>query len=805
MALVSYSVFLRSMTTGLALLSLFNPVLSGHDPEELPLSDTLIIQDAPGFVYRTTFLSNSSQSGAESSASFSGTQIPIDGYSKHAEIQVEGVRWSVYEDLRSRDGHIIFASVDGHQRVFPKTAEASFWQESSKYPRNLGLKMSDVGMNLRDLLADRLLEEGEPIEEKVAAIIPPLGSLRPGAPGGPASWTSFVGNVHANDNAPIFGYGNTRSYQPIQKFPLKSSRQRWEGYVGGWMPAVRKIHPVSATDYTELIIFGDVDAPDPFIIQTWHRTAQVLNGKITKVLYGKSYPEFRPTKLNPKAEEFYTALFRFGNYWQKHLGDIAPLTLPDPSWAYMAKYALAKELMVRPGGVYPKYGAIDRDYYGSEYDGFQDIFTSSLSTNLDWGRFKQCYDVIDNYFTLFVSPSGAINMRGPEMGQFGLTLALLAKYVKYTGETALLTKHKDKIVATANSLVTLHDESLRLPKNDPGHGLIHGWSESDACLKGNPDVYWKPYFANSALSARGLKDIASLPMFQEHSHEWQRRAQQLINRTVESMETSVLHNRNPPYMPPLPGTNKTFRESMATDRPSSQDWPHRLYAELLHAAVLPEKIANHVHDTMRSYGSTSIGVVANVGVPNTATRDILGFISYGHAYSLLLLDRVDEFILFMYTHRYHVHSRGAWNGVEVSGLNGDQGTFCIPAQLTIPNIVRWALVLEHPDHDILYLGRGVPRAWLDTGREISIKKAPTRWGLVDYEIRLDKSAGVVKATVRFERGAPKQIEVKLRAPKGKRVANVSVHGQPARLQNNEAVTVTVNGGVKEIIVEARLV
>jgi hypothetical protein len=45
---------------------------------------------------------------------------------------------------------------------------------------------------------------------------------------------------------------------------------------------------------------------------------------------------------------------------------MAPLNLPDASWSYMTKFAMAKELLVRPGGVYPKYGAVDRDYYGSE-------------------------------------------------------------------------------------------------------------------------------------------------------------------------------------------------------------------------------------------------------------------------------------------------------------------------------------------------------------------------------------------------------------------------------------------------------
>lgn len=230
-------------------------------------------------------------------------------------------------------------------------------------------------------------------------------------------------------------------------------------------------------------------------------------------------------------------------------------------------------------------------------------------------------------------------------------------------------------------------------------------------------------------------------------------------------------------MPPLPGTNKTFRESMATDHPSSQDWPHRLYAELLHAAVLPADLENHVHETMRAYGATSLGVVANVGVPNRYTRDILGFISYGYAYSLLLHDKADEFALFMYSHRYHVHTRGAWKAGEVTGLNGDLGTFCIPAQLTIPSIMRWALVLEHPDEDVLYFGRGIPRAWIATGRPISVKRAPTRWGPVNFEIVLHKETNTLRGTVNFERDIPKAIELKLRAPKGMTVKTPAAPGE----------------------------
>ena len=118
----------------------------------------------------------------------------------------------------------------------------------------------------------------------------------------------------------------------------------------------------------------------------------------------------------------------FANYWDKQLADFAPTMLPDPVWVDMSKHAVAKEIMVRPGGIYPKYGAVDRDYYGSEYDGFQDIFTASVYTNLELGRFEPCKAILDNYLTDFTDAKGMVNMRGPETAQlpYCSTQSLLA-------------------------------------------------------------------------------------------------------------------------------------------------------------------------------------------------------------------------------------------------------------------------------------------------------------------------------------------------------------------------------------------
>jgi hypothetical protein len=747
--------------------------------------------------------------------------VDLDGYTMMAEFHLESASWKAYEDLRTRNGSMVFVGPHGH-RVMAKSAEACF---ATANPPFLGLAADQIGRSGPDLLADELLKNGDPDPERVRAAAPPLASGGAGggaggfANGGAARWTTFLGTKECDDTMPVFPMGNTRTYHPNQYFPELNVAQparggqapgtqaapgppplrRWEGMLGGWMPVARKIIEVrdSANAYIEMLIFGDVEAKDKFIVQTWHRTARIEDGKVVKVVYGYSYPAYPPARVDPKPEEFYRALLVFANYWDKLLHDYCNTALPDASLVDFAKHAFAKELMVRPGGVYPKYGAVDRDYYGSEYDGFQDTFTMAVYANLECGRFDMAHDILDNYLTDFTDAKGMINMRGPETAQFGLTLSLIARYYNYTRDAALLGKHRGKIEATAAMLLAMHDESLKRPQDDAGYGLIHGWSESDACLNPRPETWWKPYFANSAFAARGLKDIAKAwaeavkPPAAAMTAEWLRRSKVLQARVEESMRANILRDKTPPYIGPLPGSKLTFREAMQQERPSPQQWPHRPYAELVQADMLPADLANLTIDTMRAYGATTIGVVANVG--GGGNRAILGFISYGYALELLRLDRIEEYLLFLYAHRFHDHTPGSWTAGEVAGINGGTATFCIPAQQTIPLLVRWMLVLEDSDAERLYLGKAVPREWTVSGKEIRIDRAPTRWGRVDFRVTADPAAKRIAATVALARvGTPEEIHVKLRVPKGTAVKNVTVNGRPATWNNETVVVRTAN-------------
>ena len=737
------------------------------------------------------------------------SEISVEGHTLLCTFSREAARWKVYEDLRTRDGVVTFISSTGTARVLPKSAEATFADDG---PQHLGLDLKDIGLADRDLLADKLLASGDPSEDDVRRAAPPIDSTHRGGFGYRPAWNTIVGTRECCDTMPVYPQGNTRTYHPVQYFRelnLERAQKRHEGLVGGWMPAVRKVFPGDDGSYYEAVVFGDVLAKDRFIVQTWHRTSHVHDGKVLKVVYGYSYPAYTRRRQDPSAEEFYQALLDFAEYWDRLMHDVAPVTLPDPSWSNMATYAFVKEQIVRPGGVYPKYGAVDRDYYGPEYDGFQDIFTMSFNANMECGRLTLARDIFDNYFSSFVDAKGMINMRGPETAQFGLTLSLIARYYNYTRDRALLAKHREKIEATAALLAELHDEALQLPSTDPGYGLIHGWCESDSCLTADPSIWWKPYFSNSAFAVRGWRDMAKTWRSANFSgaealaSSWSRRSDQLRGALAKSIDANTKRDKNPPYIGPLPGTTLTFRESIQKEHPSEQGWPHRAYAELLQPGVLSDEHTNLVIDCMRAYGATTLGVVANVEPPHPTGRDILGFISYGYAQALLRLDRVEEYILFLYSHRYHDHSRGSWTAGEVSGITGDGALFCIPAQQTIPLLVRWMLVFEDPDADRLYFGRALPRAWIASGKPIALEQAPTRWGRVDYKLAA-RGQNQLVANIAFpaQGELPHELHVSFRLPPGKSLASLTANGKnlaPGGRHANAAVFATSSQRKFEVV------
>lgn len=89
---------------------------------------------------------------------------------------------------------------------------------------------------------------------------------------------------------------------------------------------------------------------------------------------------------------------------------------------------------------------------------------------------------------------------------------------------------------------------------------------------------------------------------------------------------------------------------------------------------------------------------------------------------------------------------------------------------------RNLLVMEEDQN--LWLARGTPRAWLEQGKKIAVKHAPTRFGDIDFEIESDVDHGRILSTVSLPtRNPSNQVWLRLRHPHATPIASVSVNGR----------------------------
>jgi hypothetical protein len=90
---------------------------------------------------------------------------------------------------------------------------------------------------------------------------------------------------------------------------------------------------------------------------------------------------------------------------------------------------------------------------------------------------------------------------------------------------------------------------------------------------------------------------------------------------------------------------------------------------------------------------------------------------------------------------------------------------------------RQMLVME--DGDSLWLARATPRAWLEQGKNISVKNSPTHFGVLGYEIVSDVANGKITATINMpSRKPPGAVLLRLRHPRAAAIKSVTVNGRP---------------------------
>ena len=87
------------------------------------------------------------------------------------------------------------------------------------------------------------------------------------------------------------------------------------------------------------------------------------------------------------------------------------------------------------------------------------------------------------------------------------------------------------------------------------------------------------------------------------------------------------------------------------------------------------------------------------------------------------------------------------------------------------------MLIQERDDDTLLLLAATPRNWLEDGKQIEIRRAPTYFGPLSMTVESRAASGTIRANLDMpQRSRPKELLVRLRHPAGKRLAAVKVNG-----------------------------
>lgn len=670
---------------------------------------------------------------------------------------------AVFEELKDRRGAILYVGKTGVALTLPKSLEPTTATPGTLYR---GRAEEEVAKSQTDILGQELLAgTADPDYQAIAAALPPLRV------------PSFVG-TRESDDKPTFAFGafSDEIYVDLGKLfaGIRDARAKndvWEGLVGGWLPVNRFVFPINDNEYWEETMFAE--EPGHFWTQPiWYRALRVDGDQLKEAHYYYHHLPF-PPRGEPSAAEFYKALYHVHAVWAHDLNPPMKIDVPDATLKDFCLHALLMEEITRVGD-HPKYGYpplgginVFGGYGYNNVDTFQDVFNTSVAAFLEWGLSDVARRYIDDYFTDSVRDDGSIDTRGPEIGQYGKMLAVVAKYYAYTHDEKLLRKHEKKLQAIVSLFETLRAQSKQVPASDITYGIVRGWSEHDSSLKIDPYRFMQPHFSNNAEAARGFHDLGEVWVEMGHKlgdAHLEKVGRDMLLESAEmkkdmesAIDKSIDHTQQPAYVPAVAGDTPTYGKE-------------RAYSELLESGEITETQARAVTDSLAARGESLFGLLRG-------GRYYDGFLDYGPAYARVLEDWPREFLLLYYAHRAHVYSRGNWTAVEGAKIDGTLGgPYCTPSEVSIPTFTKWMLVLEDPDEPVLWLAKATPRVWLEQGKTIAVSNAPTRFGNVGYELNSDIDHGKITAVLHLPEGYRAATKLRLRVPEGKPLRAVKVNG-----------------------------
>ncbi|MBP7933680.1 MAG: hypothetical protein KA354_03430 [Phycisphaerae bacterium] len=400
----------------------------------------------------------------------------------------------------------------------------------------------------------------------------------------------------------------------------------------------------------------------------------------------------------------------------------------------------------------------------------------------------------------FTDHEGALNVSGWDLNHaqgHGSMLYAMAQHYLLTGDKAWLTQHLPNFKAACVWIERQRQQWVRKAGPDSwSAGLI------PPCEMGDY-ADWRSLYQTSVFFWRGLASAAEAigELEPETGRRWRDQAEdfrQAIQRAVQRSVTltpvmRVADGSCRRYIPPHPylrGLCDGIANPYGSGHAGNLVMDGDLGAATLGLGVLDptDPLMDELLDVLEDVIYRDNWMVRHHTSERMPNRPEAWFSIGGYYYQCgysqsalahLHRDDVPNYLRSMFNqyaadvdpqkaYQFREHPNRAGEG------NGGDKTFEVGAFL---ERLRSMFVME--DRGGLWLARATPRTWLQQGKRIAVKNAPSRFGTIAFEIVSDVDHGRIRATIDLKaRAQPSPILLRLRHPTAAPLRAVEVNGRP---------------------------
>lgn len=594
----------------------------------------------------------------------------------------------------------------------------------------------------RDLLAEKLLQNGEPDFEAVKNSILPLKNGAYMILGAPSTWHNLTVGIETGE---IFPHTNRIYDLPVPIFsPCMVDRdlsriQPKIFMLDAKFPIVFSVHTdgKAVLEFTYFVESGDTGKEPVAYIRS--KKYRLENPSVFSVSY-RIASKSRTTPVRLIAEETFNSAFTDTIlFWQRFYNEGVKCIFPEDTLQNVATGNMMT-LASTFTGDHAHYG---HRIYGEEFhDNFPPNYIWSLEATCLSGHHAWAKRIFRHMLQYVITESGRFAYRqgeeelyGASAEEYGQLLFVVERYSKILGIDEWTEHEFVKIIRLGNVILS----HVVACEEFDGMRLVKMCAEADT----NTRVH--VYVNNNLWAVRGLRALSELlkhSIFSAEANAFETEADSLLKNTLTLIEKYSENSRFgllPPFRFGYTATPETlsvcddtfsnmideerkayfvptFMRAQGADRQDLTENTYanyRYYPEMLSAMYLTKENADAVIKMRENLGGEYMGMVRFM-------EHLDDWPAVHLARYFLETEKIEKYLLLLYAHTCH-HGIPELMCYYEQVLPGEKPVLndCVPSLLTTPIMALWMFAYETANEKRLSLLRAVPKTWFEKGFSVN--------------------------------------------------------------------------------------